>query len=238
MAGSEYEDAASQPSTPVDDKRSEASADPVVKSCPIFFSPALRNNIILNQYPLRSANRPYNTQTGEVATGVRIKPKTGWMEVDMPLLTSKYYDPEKATRFGSEEQPLNQQVLSSRLQPPATKLMVGVFRNGQLHIVPVRGISQLRPTLRHVDEKSKRARDIANSSVTRAQAPAREPARAVQVTVKQNTEAPKLSTTPIIRATEGEAWVDYSIGDVEGATSLLRQLECPAEHQLVQCTPK
>ncbi|WBW75547.1 DNA-directed RNA polymerase III complex subunit Rpc37 [Schizosaccharomyces osmophilus] len=216
----------------------ESQDDPVVRTLPVYYSPALRNHLLLNQYPLRPKNREYSSRTGETPMNARIKPKTGWMEMEVPIPTANYFDEDKAKKYSAENQPLRTQVLAGRLQQPQTNLMVGLIRNGQIHIVPLRGLTQLRPSMRHVDDHTQRVKASTTSTTSQPNASSsRGPVRAIQVTAKQNTEAPKLSTTHIIRATEEEEWQSVEIRENEEAHTVAKQLECPLEHQPNECTP-
>ncbi|CAA20918.1 DNA-directed RNA polymerase III subunit rpc5 [Schizosaccharomyces pombe] len=210
--------------------------DPVVRTYPVFFSPGLRNNLLLNQFPLRPKNRTYSDANGEAPIDVRVKPKTGWMEVDVPIPTTKYYNEDKAMKYGNGKKPIQTQTLSGRLQKPRTNLMVGLIRDGQFHIVPLRGLTQLRPSMKHVNEYTQKLKAAAGpSNSSSGTSTPRGPIRAVQVTAKQNTEAPKVSTTHIVRATEEEEWVELDCRPERESESILKQLECPIEHQPNEC---
>lgn len=101
--------------------------DPIVQDFPIYISSSLANQLYLLQYPVRSKERPYVGATGEAIHDLKIKPKSGVLQVDVPINTTKYYDGEKTERWGH----VNKQTLSGVVKP-CEGYMVGIFKNGEL----------------------------------------------------------------------------------------------------------
>lgn len=56
--------------------------------------------LLLLQYPNRDPGQPYSQKTGQKPLELRIKPKCGLVEVDIPMNISTNFDRQKALRFG------------------------------------------------------------------------------------------------------------------------------------------
>ena len=52
------------------------------------------------QYPCRNRDNPYSEASGQKPIQVRIKPKSGYVEVDIPVHISNNYDKEKGIEYG------------------------------------------------------------------------------------------------------------------------------------------
>ncbi|PGH11758.1 hypothetical protein AJ80_07019, partial [Polytolypa hystricis UAMH7299] len=73
--------------------------DPIIASYDIFITDALIRRLLL-QYPDRQPKDPYDG-TYRVPTELRLKPKTGLVEVDIPITTQANYNDTKGLRFGN-----------------------------------------------------------------------------------------------------------------------------------------
>jgi DNA-directed RNA polymerase III subunit RPC5 len=76
--------------------------DPIVATYPVFVKPPLpaHRSLVVLQYVNKPANHP-DSQTPPRLTELRVKPKTGMLEVDMPLDThTTQYDPSKGVGWG------------------------------------------------------------------------------------------------------------------------------------------
>lgn len=63
---------------------------------------ASKRRMLLLQYPNRDQNQIYSKETEQKPFELRIKPKCGVVEIDIPLYTAeKYFDREKGLDFGS-----------------------------------------------------------------------------------------------------------------------------------------
>ncbi|EAS34916.3 uncharacterized protein CIMG_00270 [Coccidioides immitis RS] len=74
--------------------------DPVIASYDIFITDAQVRRFLL-QYPDRSSTQPYSDLTLQKPTELRLKPKTGLVEVDIPINTRVNYDERKGLRYGN-----------------------------------------------------------------------------------------------------------------------------------------
>ena len=96
------------------------------------------------QFPLRPTYRPMP----EPPKSARMKPQNRMMQLDFPVdLRSEH--------FGQDaEDYLKQKHLrmQSSNVPTLTNYVVGVFRQGQLHLTPLTAVMQMRPNLAHIDD--------------------------------------------------------------------------------------
>ncbi|KAL1952640.1 hypothetical protein VTO42DRAFT_4579 [Malbranchea cinnamomea] len=74
--------------------------DPIIASYDILITDAQIRRFLL-QYPDRQAEQPYNDATMQKPTELRLKPKTGLVEVDIPINTRINYDERKGIRYGN-----------------------------------------------------------------------------------------------------------------------------------------
>ncbi len=59
-----------------------------------------RKRLLLLQYPNRDPGQPYSQKTGQKPSELRIKPKCGLVEVDIPMNVHVNFDRQKGIRFG------------------------------------------------------------------------------------------------------------------------------------------
>ncbi|KAL1972882.1 hypothetical protein VTN31DRAFT_6424 [Thermomyces dupontii] len=78
------------------------SSDPIITSYDIYLTDSQQSQIprYVFQYVDRATNRPYDERHGQKPTAVRVKPKTGLIEVDVPIDTQLNYDVNKGRKFG------------------------------------------------------------------------------------------------------------------------------------------
>lgn len=97
----------------------------------------------LTQYPLRPSYRPLSTPVK-----ARFKPQNEQLELDIALdQTSGHFDQ-------SAEDYLQQshRTFESTKIEKLSHYCVGVYRDGELHLTPIQGILQLRPSLSYIDK--------------------------------------------------------------------------------------
>lgn len=64
--------------------------------------PTDRPKLLVLQYPAhRSSSRPYSASRQQKPTGLRFKKHTGLVEVDVPLVTTEYYNHDAGTKYGA-----------------------------------------------------------------------------------------------------------------------------------------
>lgn len=103
--------------------------DPVIASYDILITDAQIRRFLL-QYPDRQADQPYNDGALQKPAELRLKPKTGLVEVDIPINTRLNYDERKGHRYG------NAMKKSNVAQQGGTHGIAGGFNTGG---VPARG---------------------------------------------------------------------------------------------------
>ncbi|KAK5264857.1 hypothetical protein LTR99_009063 [Exophiala xenobiotica] len=82
--------------------------DPVVASYNVYLTDAPVSNsndpsskLFVLQYPShRRRSKPYNAALSQAPTSLRWKPDTGFLEVDVPILTNEYYNYNAAEKYG------------------------------------------------------------------------------------------------------------------------------------------
>ncbi|KAF2121506.1 DNA-directed RNA polymerase III subunit Rpc5 [Lophiotrema nucula] len=75
--------------------------DPVVKEYDVYITPDLENQLLLlMQYANRLAEQPFSAENGAKPSQLRIKPKSGFVEVDVPVNVHQYYDRRKGVEWG------------------------------------------------------------------------------------------------------------------------------------------
>ncbi|THU91756.1 hypothetical protein K435DRAFT_673485 [Dendrothele bispora CBS 962.96] len=151
--------------------------DQVVSSLPIRYSNRL--SLQIHQFPLLS--RPLQTPPSAEASGkrisARIKPGVRRLEVHVPADTRpEVWNSEKGREYGvsqleddreknqekkgkeraGEEPRLTEVRLRSEEIPMQGAQMLGVIRDGELHLHPVSQIHQFRPTLTYLDVLSRK----------------------------------------------------------------------------------
>ncbi len=77
--------------------------DPITASYSIYLTPPphpTTSQIYLLQYPNRSRTQPYNSRTGVPPSHIRIKPKSGYLEMDTPMHTTHKFNRYQALKWG------------------------------------------------------------------------------------------------------------------------------------------
>jgi DNA-directed RNA polymerase len=75
------------------------SSDPVIASYDVCLTDSQISRYVL-QYVDRSTQKPYDAEFGQKPTALRLKPKTGLVEVDIPIDTNYNYDVGKGLKYG------------------------------------------------------------------------------------------------------------------------------------------
>ncbi|OJD13867.1 hypothetical protein AJ78_05714 [Emergomyces pasteurianus Ep9510] len=76
------------------------TADPIIASYDIYITDSQIRRFLL-QYPDRQSTQPYNVTNQQKPTELRLKPRTGLVEVDIPINTHVNYDEKKGLRYGN-----------------------------------------------------------------------------------------------------------------------------------------
>lgn len=78
----------------------KADDDPVMAEYDVYLTPPIQEQIYLLQYPNRPRNRPYNNQYGATPHDMRIKPNSGFLEVDVGLNTKHNFNKYQGLKWG------------------------------------------------------------------------------------------------------------------------------------------
>ncbi|KAK9466455.1 DNA-directed RNA polymerase III subunit Rpc5 [Lipomyces arxii] len=207
--------------------------DPIVEEFPIYLSSQLDSSMHIFQYPVRPNTRPYTRSNGEGVLNIRIKPETGIVNIDVPINTKKFYDTEKGEKWGS----VDRQTLSGVLNK-SEGYMIGIFKDGELHLTPVKSTCQLRPSFVYVDKDIQTEREIARSIKHDSSKP--KEVRAVQMSAKSSDDtAPRYSGALAARKrAEEEQFVElqWYDKDTEEAWEIADQLQCSNRGKLTAIT--
>ncbi|EAU92854.1 hypothetical protein CC1G_03641 [Coprinopsis cinerea okayama7 len=242
----------------------ELLQDELVRSIPIHLSTSLTPNLHLHQFPLltRPLQVPPSAERAGKHITSRLKPNTRRFEIHVPVDTRPdVWNVDKSKELGAarveddreknqepklklkegEEPRLNEIRLRSEEIPQRGTYMLGIVRDGKLHLQPVSQTHQFRPTLTYLDAQSRKTRKGGYDSdsddgpppdpddpnpvvVTKKEkkAPAGE-AKEVQVSAKRADDkgfpgggisAARREMLQIIRNEDDEAWEDLEFCDV------------------------
>lgn len=138
--------------------------DPVIQEFPVYYADSLADKLHLYQYPTRSAQYPLVHALGMGILDARLKPKSRVVEVDVPLDTARFYDKEKGDRWHR----LNHQTMSGVMKEchdgtNDQNYMIGVFKDGELHVTALNSVTQLRPQFKHIDKEIQTERELASA---------------------------------------------------------------------------
>lgn len=78
----------------------KAEDDPVTAEYDVFLTPAIEEQIYLLQFPNRSRTQPYNERARAMPTDMRIKPKAGFMEMDIDMNTKHNFNKYMSLKWG------------------------------------------------------------------------------------------------------------------------------------------
>ncbi|KAI5121331.1 hypothetical protein M0805_003798 [Coniferiporia weirii] len=157
--------------------------DPIVSVLPIHLSTALLPNIHLHQFPLLT--RPLQVPPSAAQSGkkirARLKPKASRLEVHVPVdIRPEVWNKERGMELGqarttddaeknldskekdtAADQRLSEVRMRSEQIPNKGAYMLGIVRDGHIHLHPISQAHQFRPTLTYMDvhlRKSRRTR--------------------------------------------------------------------------------
>ncbi|KAF2739091.1 hypothetical protein EJ04DRAFT_9756 [Polyplosphaeria fusca] len=74
--------------------------DPVIAEYDVYITPQMQQQLLLLQYMNRAKNNPLTQEHGSRPTEMRIKPVTGFVEVDVPVDIHTSYNRREAVKYG------------------------------------------------------------------------------------------------------------------------------------------
>lgn len=138
----------------------DEDGDELVKVIDVFLSQEASSELHLLQYPLRPTWRPYDRKN---IAEVRYKPKSSKLELDVALSEeelSLYFD-----ELAREDLAKKGFTLTGSNVLPQTNYAIGLLRPGpereQLHLTPIKGVFQMRPSFTHIDAKEEAKKNLA-----------------------------------------------------------------------------
>ena len=148
---------------------SEADPDPVVTDIPVFLSKA--GSCYLYQYPVRPGHMTYD---GAHVMRARFRPVNQQAQLELAINTkSDNYDESKGEQIALntdgaaagankyfQSSKMDKQLLTGTSPLASTgRYALAILDNEELHLTPVKGVLQLRPSLGYMDKSDKMARN-------------------------------------------------------------------------------
>ncbi|XP_012720868.2 DNA-directed RNA polymerase III subunit RPC5 [Fundulus heteroclitus] len=169
--------------------------DPIIEEIDVYLSKSLADKLYLLQYPVRPGTMTYDDVNHLSA---KIKPKQQRLELEMAMNTmSPNYCRSKGEQIALNVdgttydetntysvKMMDKQTFSSMQATTNTsRYAAAVFRKGELHITPLTGILQMRPSFSYLDkaDSKTREREAANEGGDSSQDEAEEEAKAITV---------------------------------------------------------
>ncbi|KAM3826524.1 DNA-directed RNA polymerase III subunit RPC5 isoform 1-T1 [Vipera latastei] len=170
--------------------------DPIIQEIDVYLAKSLSEKLYLFQYPIRPASMTYDEVTHLSA---KIKPKQQKVELEMAIDTSN----SNYCRSKGEQIALNvdgtctdetntfssklmdkQTFCSSQTTSNISRYAAAIYKRGELHLTPLNGILQMRPSFAYLDKADAkyREREAANEHGDSSQDEAEEDVK--QITVR------------------------------------------------------
>ncbi|KAM4698401.1 DNA-directed RNA polymerase III subunit RPC5 [Rhinophrynus dorsalis] len=170
--------------------------DPIIQELDVFLAKSLAEKLYLFQYPVRPALMTYD---GVTHLSARIKPKQQKVELDMAINTmSPNYCRSKGEQIALNVDGTSNDdtsTYSSKLMDKQTftsiqassntpRYAAALYRKGEIHVTPLHGILQMRPSFTYLDKADTkyREREAANEAGDSSQDEAEDDVK--QVTVR------------------------------------------------------
>ncbi|XP_061564797.1 DNA-directed RNA polymerase III subunit RPC5 [Cololabis saira] len=169
--------------------------DPIIEEIDVYLAKSLADKLYLFQYPVRPGAMTY----GDVNhLSARIKPKQQRVELEIAINTmSPNYCNSKGEQIAlnvdgttydetstySAKMMDKQSFSSIQATTNTSRYAAAVFRKGELHVTPLAGILQMRPSFSYLDkaDNKTREREAANEGGDSSQDEAEEEAKAITV---------------------------------------------------------
>ncbi|XP_067318028.1 DNA-directed RNA polymerase III subunit RPC5-like [Anolis sagrei] len=170
--------------------------DPIIQEIDVYLAKSLSEKLYLFQYPIRPASMTYDEVTHLSA---KIKPKQQKVELEMAIDTlNPNYCRSKGEQIAlnvdgtctdetntySSKLMDKQSFCSSQTTSNISRYAAAIYRKGELHLTPLHGILQMRPSFTYLDKADAkyREREAANEPGDSSQDEAEEDVK--QITVR------------------------------------------------------
>ncbi|XP_068439315.1 DNA-directed RNA polymerase III subunit RPC5 [Clinocottus analis] len=169
--------------------------DPIIEEIDVYLAKSLADKLYLFQYPVRPSTMTYDDVNHLTA---KIKPKQQKVELEMAIDSmSPNYCRSKGEQIAlnvdgttydetntySAKMMDKQSFTSIQATTNTTRYAAAVFRKGELHVTPLTGILQMRPSFSYLDkaDTKTREREAANEGGDSSQDEAEEDVKAITV---------------------------------------------------------
>uniref|UniRef100_UPI0037E74202 DNA-directed RNA polymerase III subunit RPC5 n=1 Tax=Semicossyphus pulcher TaxID=241346 RepID=UPI0037E74202 len=169
--------------------------DPIIEEIDVYLAKSLADKLYLFQYPVRPSTMTYDDVNHLAA---RIKPKQQRVELEMAINTmSPNYCRSKGEQIALNvdgtaydetntytAKMMDKQTFSSiQATTNTSRYAAAIFRKGELHVTPLTGILQMRPSFSYLDkaDNKTREREAANEGGDSSQDEAEEEVKAITV---------------------------------------------------------
>lgn len=169
--------------------------DPIIEEIDVYLAKSLADKLYLFQYPVRPSTMTYDDVNHLSA---KIKPKQQRVELEMAIDTmSPNYCRSKGEQIALNVdgttydesntysvKMMDKQTFSSiQATTNTSRYAAAVFRKGELHVTPLTGILQMRPSFSYLDkaDTKTREREAANEGGDSSQDEAEDDAKAITV---------------------------------------------------------
>lgn len=169
--------------------------DPIIEEIDVYLAKSLADKLYLFQYPVRPSTMTYDDVSHLSA---KIKPKQQRVELEMAINTmSPNYCRSKGEQIALNVdgttydetntysvKMMDKQTFSSiQATTNTSRYAAAVFRKGELHVTPLTGILQMRPSFSYLDkaDTKTREREAANEGGDSSQDEAEDDAKAITV---------------------------------------------------------
>uniref|UniRef100_A0A667ZM03 Polymerase (RNA) III (DNA directed) polypeptide E n=1 Tax=Myripristis murdjan TaxID=586833 RepID=A0A667ZM03_9TELE len=169
--------------------------DPIIEEIDVYLAKSLADKLYLFQYPVRPNTMTYDDVNHLSA---KIKPKQQRVELEMAINTmSPNYCRSKGEQIALNVdgttydesntysvKMMDKQTFSSiQATTNTSRYAAAIFRKGELHVTPLQGILQMRPSFTYLDkaDSKTREREAANEGGDSSQDEAEDEAKAITV---------------------------------------------------------
>ncbi|XP_054454501.1 DNA-directed RNA polymerase III subunit RPC5 [Anoplopoma fimbria] len=177
--------------------------DPIIEEIDVYLAKSLADKLYLFQYPVRPSNMTYDDVNHLSA---KIKPKQQKVELEMAIdIMSPNYCRSKGEQIAlnvdgttcdetntySVKMMDKQSFTSIQATTNTSRYAAAVFRKGELHVTPLTGILQMRPSFSYLDkaDTKTREREAANEGGDSDQEEAEEDVKAITVFSPESEQA-------------------------------------------------
>ncbi|XP_071965190.1 DNA-directed RNA polymerase III subunit RPC5-like [Antedon mediterranea] len=228
--------------------------DPVVEEVDVFLTKSLAESLYLFQYPVRPASMPDDLEHELV----RIKPKQQKIEMELALdTTDKHFSRSKGEQiarnvdgaFPGETSVFKNGVMNRHFLTSSQAVMsseihryaVGIIQEGELHLTPLHGIVQLRPSFKYLDKADNRLKqekldmEGESSQEEEESKPKAVTVRYIRAETEESKARREASYQYIEEKRAQEAWttVEYQTSDSKESATDRNELLCQTEGQEV-----